>query len=208
MPLHPLRTVTASLLLVLLIGACGGGEPGDESTDTDSADAVNASADAPLPAAAPAARVSPEASMTVEDIDRWQRGMQAELEAVRQAGLQLRSARTGTDSMSAIAAANETSTRAAGAKGAGIDEERYEVIGTAMSSIVRYMAPLETEMKVSEMPAEVVTMLRRTRDSSLTRALASFPPVVVDALRPRAAELRKLEMTLVGERLKAAGMGR
>ena len=174
----------------------------DSATVTGQSSAPNAAAATATPGG-----TSAEASLTVGDIDRWQRGMEAELAAVRDAGKQLKAAKTANDTMSAMMAANETSTRAAGAKAAGVDENRYNVIRSTLSSLAAYMAPIEMEMNVKDMPPEMVAQMKQGREQSLERASAGIPKDVLDALRPRAAELRKKDLTLTGERLKAAGMG-
>ena len=196
------RTLATSFILALALACSGGagGDAEDEAADADTGVATE------QPAATAAADVPAEASMTPEDIDRWQRGMEAELAAVEQAGEQLRNAESNNDSLSAMMASNETSTRAAGARGAGVDEQRYRIIRSAMSSVVRYMAPLQAEMDVSQMPAEMRAAMQANRDSSLARMAPSYSPAVIEALRPRAEVLRRQEMALVGARLKAAGM--
>ena len=144
--------------------------------------------------------------MTVADIDRWQKGMVGELAAVREAGKQFKAAKNSNDTLSAMMATQETSTRAAGARGAGVEENRYGTIRSTLSSVVRYMAPLEVEMDVKQMPASILTSMKQDRDQQLARISQPFPPAVIEALRPRAAELRKQELALMAERLRAAGM--
>jgi len=157
-------------------------------------------------AVASTAETTAESSMTVEDIDRWQKGMVAELAAVRDAGKQLKAAKTQTDTLTAMSAASEVATREAGARATGVDESRYGLIASTLSAVVRYLAPLDADMDVSKLPAEMRTALQTDREQSLARISPSYPKAVLDALRPRAAALRKQEMALVGERLRAAGM--
>jgi len=191
----------------------------DAIGDTDSVDALaaeEAEADAAEAEAAPSAEAAtpppqapshhPEvAPVTVEDIDRWQKGMEAELEAVKKAGADLKAAKNSNDTLSAMMAANDMSTRAAGAKAAGVDEERYQLIRNTLSSVVGQMAPIEQEMDVSKLPAASVAELKKGREAGLAQAAAGLSPELVEALKPRAAELRKQDLTLTGERLKAAG---
>lgn len=201
------RIALASLFGALSLATACATSDGDA---VDSAASTEQVAETPTTAARPAddGRASPEASLTVADIDRWQRGMEAELVAVREAGTQFKAAKSANDSMSAMMAANETSTRAAGARGAGLDESRYGRLRSSMSSVVRYMVPLEVEMDIKDMPADIRTMMEKDREQTLARAAGAFPPAVMEALRPRAVELRKQEMALVAERLRAAGMAR
>ena len=199
----PLAAALASMLLSAV--ACGGAA--DEVEDTLAAvDAEGGAAAAP-PAAAAATADDPNAPLTVDDIDRWQRGMEAELQAVRDAGAQLARATSAGDSATAIFATNETSTRAAGAAAAGVGEGRYGTLRSSLSGVTRYMVPLAMEMDVSAMTPEMTTMMQESRDQSLAQASQGMPPEVLEALRPRAEALRRQEMALVGERLKAAGIG-
>ena len=203
----PARLVTTLALCSLFAAACGGSADSEDAV-AESADAAGATRGdaAATPAPTADASMTAEASMTADDIDRWARGMTAELAAVKEAGQQFKSAKTATDSMNAMMAANETSTRAAGARAAGLDESRYGIVRTTLSSIVRYIAPLDADMDVSKLPAEMRASLQKDRDETLARMAPTFPPAVIEALRPRAAELRRQEMALTGERLRAAGM--
>ncbi len=199
-----------TLLLASLLAACGGAND-DASADDSAAQADSAAAVAsaePAPAAAPPAESSADAAVGVADIDRWQRGMEAELQAVREAGERLKAAKTANDTMTAMFAANETSTRAAGARAAGVDESRYGRIRNELSAIIGPMAPLEGEMDVSKMPAPMVAQMKEAREQQLTQIAAKYPAELIEALRPRAADLRKQELTLVGERMKASGIAR
>lgn len=199
------RSTTVIVLSAIILGGCSGGESAEEASD-DTAPASTASQETPAAAVASTAATTAEASMTVADIDRWQKGMVAELAAVRDAGSQLKAAKSANDTISAMMAANEISTRAAGARGAGIDENRYGLIASTLSAVVRYMVPLDVDMDVRQMPVEMKQAMTADREQSFTRISASYPKEVIDALRPRAAELRRQELALVGERLKAAGM--
>jgi len=172
------------------------------ATTTDSATAA-----APAPNAPTASAADAQAPLAVDDIDRWKRGMDAELQAVKDAGAKLHEARTGTDSLNALAAMNETATHSAGARAAGVDEARYQQIRTTFSGIVGRMAPIEQGMDTSQMPATAVEALKKSREQGLAQATAGLAPAVVEALRTRAAELRKQDLALTGERLKAAGAG-
>jgi hypothetical protein len=131
--------------------------------------------------------------------------MDAELRAIQDAGNQLRNARTATDSMNAIFAANETSTRSIGAKAAGVSEQQYRLISSTLSSLAADMAPLEQEMDVSSMPAATIATMRQARDKALATASRGVPPEVLAALPPRAGALRKQAPDLAAARLKAAG---
>ena len=203
-----IRSVLSLAAIAALSIACSRGDAdanaNDSAAQADTAAAPAASSPAPTASATP----STPASLTADDIDRWEKGMTAELEAVRKAGEQLKTAKTGNDTLTAMMGANDMSTRDAGASAAGVDPERYQLIRSTLSSVVGQMAPLEQEMNVSSLPASAVAELKKSRDEGLARATAELSPQLVEALKPRAAALRKQDLTLTGERLKASGAAR
>ena len=203
----------AALAALSLIVACGGRKDADanadsataaeESADSATAEAAAATSTTPAPAAPSSSR-----PLEAADVDRWKRGMDAELVAVREAGTKLRSAKSANDTASAMMEANDMGTRDAGARAAGVDPERYQFIRTRLSSAAAQLTPLEQEWpNLKEMPASMVEDLKKGRETTLARMSTELPPAVVEALRPRAGELRKQSMNLTGERLKAAGLG-
>jgi hypothetical protein len=208
----PLRRVAALAALSLLV-ACGGRKDADanadsaaaeESADSATAEAAAATSNAPVQAAPSSSR-----PLEVEDVDRWKRGMDAELVAVREAGERLRNAKTGDDTVKAMMEANDMGTRDAGAKAAGVDSERYQYIRSMLESASAQLSPLEQEWPtLKDMPASMVDELKKGRETALARISTEVPPAVVEALRPRAGELRKQMLTLTGERLKAIGQAR
>lgn len=204
--LLPTRTLVRLVAVATVAAACGRSEQADTADSAAAADSAVSTSAAPAPTPSPANNTP--ASLSADDVDRWQKGMDAELEAVKKAGADLKAAKTSSDTMSAMMAANDMSTRAAGAKAAGVDEERYQLIRTTLSSVVGQMAPLEQEMDVSKLPAASVAELKKGREAGLAQATAELSPALVDALKPRAAALRKQDLTLTAERLKASGMAK
>lgn len=201
------RFLGATLMCAALSVSCGRDESSTAEDTTASAEETAAASTESAPAPM-AQETSAEAPLTVADIDRWQRGMEGELKAVREAGAQRKAAKSSADTLAAMMAANETSTREAGARAAGVNENRYGLIQSKLSSVVRFMVPLEQEMDASKMPASVVTQMKEERAKMLTSMSSGLSPAVIEALRPRAVALRKQELALTGERLKAAGMAR
>jgi hypothetical protein len=205
--LLPARTLVRLLAAATVVAACSRSEQADTADSAAAAvDTAASTTAAPAPSSNPSDNTP--ASLTADDIDRWQKGMDAELEAVKKAGADLKAAKTSSDTMSAMMAANDMSTRAAGAKAASVDEERYQLIRTTLSSVVGQMAPIEQEMDVSTLPAASVAELKKGREAGLAQATAELSPALVEALKPRAAALRKQDLTLTGERLKASGIGK
>jgi len=202
----PSRTFVRLVAAASVLAACGRSEQADTTDSAAAADTAASTSAAPAPS--PSAANNTAASLSADDIDRWQKGMDAELEAVKKAGADLKAAKTNNDTLSAMMAANDMSTRAAGAKAAGVDEERYQLIRTTLSSVVGQMAPIELQMDVSKMPATAVAELKKSREAGLAQATAELSPALVEALKPRAAALRKQDLTLTAERLKASGIGK
>ncbi|HEX6575884.1 MAG TPA: hypothetical protein VF042_13020, partial [Gemmatimonadaceae bacterium] len=180
-----------------------------DSADASSSDSVQQATAVDTAAANAAVAQQPgtgnAAPVTVEDIDRWQRGMEAELKAVQDAGVKLKAARNSQDTLDAMIGANEMSTLEAGARAAGLDPERYKFVRTALSSAVGALSPIEMEMNTKDMPPSMVEEMNKSRAASLAQIATDVPAPVVEALRPRAAALRKQSMTLVGERLRSSG---
>ena len=210
--LRPGATVLAALVTAACLTGCGRADAhgaADARAASDSAAAVAPDA-AASPAAATAAPAtgSADAPLTVADVDRWARGMTAELEAVQAAGARLRAAGSGADTAGAMLAATEMSTEAGGARAAGVDLERYRRLRRELSGVAELMAPLDQEMNVGALPPAMVAEMRKGRETALARVSRALPPEVVEAVRPRAAALRAQEVALVGARLQAAGRGR
>src|SRR3954466_12921895 len=184
---------------------------GKKAADTSAADAgstsgevaeTSSSAGSPSPPSANPA----SAPLTRADVQRWERGMEGELKAVQEASAKMKSARTGEDSLNAMMGVQEMSTAPAGAKAAGVDEERYKFIRSNLSAVVSYLTPPELEgMDTTKMPQSLRDEFRTGREAQLQRMATDVPADVVEALRPRAAELRKKDMELAGARRKGAG---
>jgi predicted small lipoprotein YifL len=112
----PFRTPLC-LLTVLLFAACGGDAPRDEPP-------AEAAAEAGEPDASSQSASPTSAPLSVEDIERWEKGMAAELAAVQEAGTKLESAKTGEDTLSALMGVQEMTTTPAAAEAPGMERER------------------------------------------------------------------------------------
>ena len=109
--------------------------------------------------------------------------------------------------MNAMMAANDMSTLDAGAAAAGVSSERYKFIRSNLSSAAANLSPIEMEMPVKDMSPAMIEEMKKGREAALQRMSTDVPPDVIEALRPRAAALRKQDMELAGARLKAVGAG-
>ena len=97
-------------------------------------------------------------------------------------------------------------TVAAGAKAAGVDQERYQLIRTNLSAAASYLAPAIGGLDPAKLSAEQRAEMARSDATQLEQMRDVVPPDVVGALTPRAAELRTKDLELVAARLKGAGM--
>jgi hypothetical protein len=204
---HLPRAAIMCALAFSLASACGRGdarEDADASADATDTAAAQAASD-PAPAPTPATN-GVSGPLAVADIERWERGMAGELEAVKSAAAKLKSAKTGEDTLSAMMGVQEMSTLEAGAKAAGVDPERYKVIRSSLSAAAAYMTPELGGIDTTMLSPAQRTELRQGNEAQLKQMEATVPAEVVAALRPRAVELRKKDLELVGARLKGAGM--
>ncbi|MGH7511424.1 MAG: hypothetical protein ACREOQ_00735 [Gemmatimonadales bacterium] len=196
-----LPTVAAGLLVATLYG-CGTRETKPAaSADTAAAEAVPADA-----APAEASRDAGQTPVTVPDIDRWAKGMAAELEAVHTAVARLKQAKTADDTMTALTGMQDMNTLEAGAQAAGVDRERYNLVRTTLSEAASYLAPSVGGLDTTKLSPDQRAEMTRGNAAQLEQMKDRVPPDVVSALTPRAAELRKQDLELTVARLKGAGM--
>ncbi len=202
------QAASAGLLAVGLLFACGrkDAQP-DVSADTASGEesAAQDTSSSAAPAAQPTGNPT-SAPLTPADIERWTKGLDGELQAVREAGAKLKSARTSDDTLNAMMGVQEMATVDAGAKAAGVDPERYKFIRSNLSAVVGYLTPSLGGIDTTSLPQAQRDELRKGNEAQIQRMQQEVPADVVDAVKPRAAELRKKDMELVGARLKGAGM--
>jgi hypothetical protein len=201
MPLTRLYAQCAIAMLAALTSGCG-----DKKTDHAEKPAAAEESAAPRAEAAQAPGNSVNAPLTVDDIARWEKGMAGELKAVQEAGAKMKGARTNEDSLNAMMGVQEMNTVAAGAQAAGLEQERYKFVRSNLSSVAGYMTPWLGGIDTTMLSPSQREEMRRDNEAQITRMQADVPAEVVDAMRPRAAELRTKSMELVGARLQGAGM--
>jgi hypothetical protein len=211
-----IRFVTFLIAFPLgLLTGCG--EKESETASKESAVAVDSAVPAAADTEATAAESQPSAAgqpadatsrpTTVEDIDRWQKGMAGEMEALQATAAQVKDAKSLPDKLALMEQANEGSTAPAGAKAAGVDEGRYDFIRAKLSGAVAHLAPFEGPgLDTASLPQSRRDQLRAEQDDYFKKTAWAVPPEVIEALKPRAAELRKQDMELAAARLKASGM--
>ena len=202
------QAASAGLLTVALLCACGR-KDAQPDVSADIASSEESAAQDTSASAAPAAQPTGNptaAPLTPADIDRWTKGMDAELRAVREAGAKLKSARTSDDTLNAMMGVQEMATVESGAKAAGVDPERYKFIRSNLSAVVGYLTPSLGGIDTTSLPQTQRDELRKGNEAQIQRMQQEVPAEVVEAIKPRAVELRKKDMELVGARLKGAGM--
>lgn len=209
--IYSLVAVLISVTLSFGIVGCGGDQSDSQDLDgmTDSEGMTREDSSSPQSTSdvGPAPASSSTSALTVEDIERWERGIEAEIEAVAEAEESMNNATTEEETANAMIEATEQSTLEEGAEAAGVSEDRYRFIRSTLSSAVKYLTPLENEMDVSQMPESTIEQFEQSRRASLDQMSNVLPAEVVDALRPQALELREQDMALTAARLRAAGMG-
>ena len=225
-PMH--RSIAAALLALALAFplACGKGDDAEaEAGDTAAATADEAAAEGgeastaaapPPPADAPNPVTAP---LAAEDFDRYERGLTAEIAAVRKAIADRRAAKSSTDSLSAQFAALESGTQEAGAQAAGVPVDRYRHIHQELGSTIsaRVMNPtmlknLPDSAAIKDLPAERQEEARKNMREmraafSDSAAYHRIPPELQDAFKARAsARLDTLWKELFALRMQAAGI--
>ncbi len=203
-PVFRPRLVCSLLLIVSLVLGCGGKDD-DKAAEADGkavADSAPASANQ-----APASTTNPNVvPLTTADVDRWDKGMAGELKAIEEAGAKIKNARSGEDTLSAMMGVQETATMSAGAQAAGVELERYKFIRSNLSAVASYLTPSQGGIDTTLLSQAQRDELRQMNDTRIMQMQQDVPPEVVQALKPRAVELRKKDLELVAARLKGAGM--
>ena len=192
------NTVCLALAALICLSGCAR-KDADQTPEPNDDNAVNAPETAQT---APITNNNDE--LTVDDIDRWQRGMQAELASVQEAATKLSNAKDENEKLEALHATTEMGTLEAGAAAAGVAPDRYRRLRNHFSGAVSQLSPLEMEMDVSQMPKEMVEQMQQARAAGVAQLESQLPTDVLDALKARASELRQQEKLLVAERLKVA----
>ena len=196
---------TVLLIMLPLVFSCGGKNDDKATADLEE----QASADSG-PAATnqgqPAAENPVSVPLTPDDVGRWDKGMAGELKAIQEAAAKIKTARSGEDTLSAMMGVQEMATIGAGAQAAGLEQERYKFVRSNLSAVVAYLTPSQGGIDTTLLSQAQRDELRQMNEARIQQMQEDVPPAVVEALKPRAVELRKKDLELVGARLKGAGM--
>jgi hypothetical protein len=199
---------SAFLLAAVFISACGPKDAQrDSSRETAASDEAAPQTEAPpQPQASAPAENPTSAPLTSADIGRWEKGMEGEMQAIRQVSAKMKNAKSSEDTLNAMMGVQEMATIAAGAQAAGMEQERYKFIRSNLSAVVGYLTPSLGGIDTTGLTQAQRDELRQGNEAQLQRMEKEVPPDVVAAIRPRAVELRKKDLELVAARLKGAGM--
>jgi len=133
--------------------------------------------------------------------------MAAELEAVHDAAEKRKTAKTADDTVAAMMALQDMATLEAGAKAAGVNGDRYNLIRSSFSAAASYLAPSVGGIDTTGLSPDQRADIRAGNAAQLEQMKDVVPADVVSALTPRAAELRTRDLELTAARMKGAGMG-
>ena len=207
-------------MFAALVGAgCSRGD-GDSARGDDTAQADTAATAEAAGAAAPTSAVAAgnpaDAPMTAEDVDRYERGVRAEIEAAQKAVEDRKRAKSSADSLSAQFAALEQNTIEAGARAAGVSVDRYRTLNNTMNQVLgaRQMGAV-MQKQTKDMDTTNLTPEQRARvREGMAQANAAWgdpykdlAPDVATVVKQRADQLDSLRQQLLKVRFQAAGIG-
>lgn len=198
---------SGSLIVALMVLGCGKKGSDTSSADSETQAVIESTEAVPASQAQPASSTNPiSVPLTKADIERWEKGMAGEMKAINEAGAKMKAARSGEDTLTAMMGVQETATSAAGAKAAGMEEERYKFVRSNLSAVVGYLTPSLGGIDTTVLSQAQRDELRQMNEARIQQMQQDVPADVVEALRPRAVELRKKDWEVIGARLKGAGM--
>ena len=163
------RTCMVAALIVALFGlACGGNDRKEETSRAD----------------APAGQdASKQVAFTEADLDKLERGLRQEINAVKAAQERAASARTAQERGEAMQAQWETATIPLGAEASGLSEPRYREVRYKVNRVfttLDFQGKIDGPLSIDLERADPETKRRVSGD-----AFAELPPDAAMALRAR-----------------------
>src|SRR5687767_6921518 len=163
------RTCVAAVTMMLFGVACGGNAPTGEASRNESAPAGQ---DDSAPVA-----------FTEADLDKFERGLRKEIDAVKAAQEKAASASTAQERGEAIQAQWETATIPLGAEASGLSEQRYRDVRDGVNRVfttLDFQGKIDGPLSIDLERADPETKARVSGD-----AFAELPPTAAMALRAR-----------------------
>lgn len=161
------KSIVGTLALALVSVTCAG----------------NDSNAASMASAAEGQRASKMVAFSEPDLDRLERGLRAEVDAVKAAQAKSASATTAQERGEAIQAQWETSTIKVGATASGLPEARYRAVRDAVNGVfttLDFQGKIDGPLSIDLERADPATKARVSGD-----AFAELPPEAATALRAR-----------------------
>ena len=205
--------VVALAALVAAVGCGGSGENGDDGADADTAVAAEQEA-APQPQASAAEQTSAAESgpviLTEDDLDRYRKGRQAEIDDVKKKAAALAAAKNETDTLTALGAlTNDAERTQVGADAAGMPLAQYDRMTDAVDQVLGAYSMTEMMRKsqggtdTASLPEDAKARVRQNM-AQADEGLKRLPEQNVKLIVPHAAELDSLRLLPAALALKAA----
>jgi hypothetical protein len=197
----------ALLILALQLGGCGGDDPADDAPAVEPP-AVTTEEAAPIaePAIEPGTR---SFALTPADLDAYEQGLRREIELLRAARERLQQAANDDEQLEILGAIQPRELRREGAAAAGVAEDRYERITSAVNDVLgkREMAAASQQMapsaaELESMPAE----LRARVEENMREAEAAWGDPYAGLGEDTAQALQQRQDELAGLRAEHIGL--
>jgi hypothetical protein len=204
--------VVALAALVAAVGCGGSGDNADSGADADTAVAAEQEA-APQPQASAteqtAAAESGPVILTQDDLDRYRKGRQAEIDDVQKKAAALAASKNETDTLNALGVlTNDAERSQAGADAAGMPLAQYERMTDAVDQVLGAYSISEM-MRKSQAGTDTASLSEDARAqvrqnmAQAEEGLKRLPEQNVKLVVPHAAELDSLRLLPPALALKA-----
>jgi hypothetical protein len=202
---------TVALVAILAAIGCGGRSEGGSDADTAAAVEQEAAPAQQESAAQPAqAEQSGPVILTEDDVARYRKGRQAEIDDVKKKVAALAAAKDETDSLNALGELTNESERAqAGADAAGMPLAQYHRMTRAVDEVLGAYSISEM-MRKSQAGVDTASLAEDARSqvrqnmAQAEEGLKRLPEQNVELVTPHAAELDSLRLLPAALALKAA----
>jgi hypothetical protein len=202
-----------ALMALLAVAGCGGGSDSSSDGSSDTAAAAEQEA-APQEQASEVQQAASEESgpmiLSEQDLDRYRKGRNAEIDDVKKKIAALDAARSETDTLNALGAlTNDEERTKAGASAAGMSVTDYERMTSAVDEVLganSVSAMLKKNMAgadTASLPEDARAQVRENM-AQADAGLKRLPEQNVKLVVPHAAELDSLRLLPAALALKAA----
>ena len=207
-----------ALTVAVLLAGCGKGDDGGEAANDPAGSAEQGTdpgtvAETPQ-AASPAPTPTGDSTIAPADIDRYRKGMAAKATVYEGAIRKLGEARTGNDTLAAIAVNIGGTPDSVAAAAAGVAVERWRAIEQSISSglqgramggpMMAQMAQADTVNLTPEQRAQARENMRQMQEAFGT-PFKNFPPETAKLLNEQHTELDSLYARTMGLMMKSTG---